>query len=409
MGSSRRVSRWLPLCFVISLCIFTRRLPHKGNRPVAEHRTCMLFPVHAPHFNFAVKRLKRTYEWSRGVPPKTVVVLDDDAHVRMIEDLLNGAGIPREHIHLLSLERILSAKDFLQARSFMQDEGQEENTTHATPWHKCQKRTRGRVFQTFKKLYAPMHSPLFCKYFWVSDAESWPFRPYNFSELIALNFDRESKPVQLISSWHSETKCKDFVHDTWTDPSCAVMIQDRFRYTTYWDETSPETLDTKLHHTYFDVNNWWFYDREVIKKMHEMVERTTNKSVVQNLIEMRVADIAVWSQYVQHVGKEDPGMHLRNFPDVIKVSFPKVYRNCCICRHGMQPCFDLPVLFSECFKEMLSMEEITNFLVEKLGVFGIWGDIASDLPQQVFEDKRISWIVNNANKWDEVRKGFVIS
>ena len=58
---------------------------------------------------------------------------------------------------------------------------------------------------------------------------------------------------------------------------------------------------------------------------------------------------------------------------------------------------------------MLSMEEITNFLVEKLGVFGIWGDIASDLPQQVFEDKRISWIVNNANKWDEVRKGFVIS
>lgn len=365
----------------------------------------MLFPVHEPHFEYARRRLHLTYHFSRGPQPYTVVVFDDRELLKKFKSSHTTLKIPWKYVHMLSLEDMLDEYDFTNAMFFMREKRTEalfhENTT-------CEKRTQGRVFQAIKKLYAPLYSPQHCHNFWVSDAESWPFRPYDFSELVRLNIDKTSgKPIQLISSWHKETTCRHFEHDIWTDPSCATLIQSHLHYDKYWDESSPNStaLVVKLRQTYVDVNNWWFYHPGVIKNLHDRVMRVTGATVAESLMKLRVADIAFWTQYLQHTQTgQGPQVHLRNFPDALRAAFPNVYNECCLCRQGIPPCYDLPVLFSECFTSRVTIEAITAFIVEELGIFGFWGDISNEIPEQVFRDKRISWIVNNAERWQGSEK-----
>ena len=395
-GVSVRLLALFTLLFTLAFSVVALIL-RKGASPL---KTCMLFPVHEPHFEYARRRLHLTYHFSRGLHPHTVVVFDDRELLKKFESSQTMSTIPWEYVHLLSLEDILDESDFTKTMSFLREQGTEalfhENTT-------CEKRTRGRVFQAIKKLYAPLYSPEHCQNFWVSDAESWPFRPYDFSELVRLNIDKSSgKPIQLISSWHKEAACRNFEHDIWTDTSCATLIQSHLHFDSYWDESSPNAsaLGLKLGQTYVDVNNWWFYDPEAIKNLHGRVLRVTKASVADSLMKLRVADIAFWTQYLQHTQTcQGPQVHLRNFPDTLKAKFPKVYNECCLCYQGTPPCYDLPVLFSECFMSRVTTEDITAFIVEELGIFGFWGDISNEIPEEVFRDKRISWIVNNADRW----------
>ena len=383
---------------------FVQDVPHQSG--VALKRTqqvCMLVPVHEPHFGFLQKRLNLTYSLVEGEQPNTVVVFDDDSAI--LEYMAqNPAHRDNANIHALSLKKMVGEDDFSKLAEFLQITN-ETDAFHPGNHSGCLKRTPGRVYQAIKKFYGPLYSPDFCKYFWVSDAESWPFRKYNFNELIQYSFVNSTTSMyQIVNSWHPRQDCLGVKHNSHTDPSCGIMVQDGLGYSGYWDERdgSADSLERKLQQTMFDLNNWWMYERETIKHMHELVELRLDKSVATTLVTYRLADIAFWTQYLQSLDSRSDSLSIRNFPDEVKLAFPLAFDRCCSCADNLIPCADLHVLFSPCFLEHATHQQIGNFIVEQLGIFGILGNDISAIPIELFNaEKRISWVTNNADLWHQ--------
>jgi len=373
----------------------------------------MLTPVYPADFESLAFRLNSTVEFASGEVPTTVVVFDDDQTMNDFSTnypLVTGWSA---HVHYLALEKLLSAKDYELARNFVleRDHGGQLNGANSG----CVQRTPGRVYQTLKKFYGVLHAPGFCKSFHVSDAESWPFRSYNFSDVISKSFvaaRHEQVPQLLTSSWHNIASCKQHLVDPHTDASCARLLDRDLKFHRYWDEDgkSPEGLSDKLGHMMYDVNNWWMYDRATVQSMLRRVEVKMNITFTQALIGWRVACIALWTQHVQFfAASRKSTIQVKNFQDVLANAFPLEFERCCSCLSGAAPCSQLLDIFSPCFRSSASLENIGAFIVDRLGIFGLFGDEINSFPVELLQkEARLSWVINNAYRWSSDHSKYVI-
>ena len=381
--------------------VFQHGQTSQGTR-AAHSQVCLLVPVHRPHFAFLEKRLDLTYELVEGEAPHTVVVFNDEV---AIHEYMERNPRHRLHskIHSLSL-RALVGDEFSLLEEFLEStSGKDEY--HTGNYSGCLKRTPGRVFQAVKKLYGPLYSPEFCNFFWVSDAESWPFRTYNIDELLKHSFaEYETSAYQVVNSWHLRRECSHVTHDLHTDVSCSIMVHNGLEYDGYWDErdSSHELLVKKLQHTVFDINNWWIYERGAVKHLHDLVESRLNRSMASALVNYRLEATAFWTQYIQSLDSRADSILTKNFPDEVQAVFPFAFEQCCKCSTEQLPCVTLSSLFSPCFQQHATIQQIGNFIVQRLGIFGIFGNDINGIPVDLFKvEPRISWIINNANNWEK--------
>ena len=167
----------------------------------ASARTCMLVPVHAPHFDYLAHRVAATAALSsEPTPPMTVAVFDDEAAVsgfcsRFPAACDNSSGLRTVHLHgLLGDSAYQTARarliDAASPRSRCAIGGRcrcRGGAELPTACAGCRYKQGGRVYQALKKYYGVAFSRFGCDSFWVSDAETYPFRKFNFTELIALS------------------------------------------------------------------------------------------------------------------------------------------------------------------------------------------------------------------------------
>jgi len=315
--------------------------------------------------------------------------------------LLTGT---RAHVNYIALENLIDAKDYDFARAFVLEEVNGGNLNDEE--FGCLQRTPGRVYQTLKKFYGVVHAPGFCKSFHVSDAESWPFRPYNYSDVISKNFEAsngEFIPHLLTSSWHNIPSCKQHLIDKHTDASCARLVARDLNFQRYWDDEG-ETLvglSDKLGHMVYDVNNWWMYGRLAVRRMLTDVEVKMNMTFTRAIIGWRLACISLWTQHAQYfAASPESTIRIKNLQDVLAYAFPLEFERCCSCLSGAPPCSQLLDLFSACFRSSASLEEIGAFIVDRLGIFGLFGDNMNHFPPELLQKEvRLSRVINNGYLW----------
>ena len=104
-------------------------------------------------------------------------------------------------------------------------------------------------------------------------------------------------------------------------------------------------------------------------------------------------------------------MVARDYLRLVERQFPVAFARCCSCgqsraTNASLPCYALSDLWSSCFVAHASPGALAAFLVEQLGIFGIFGNEMDRVPESVLRaDERLSWVVNNAYLWKGA-KGF---
>ena len=101
----------------------------------------------------------------------------------------------------------------------------------------------------------------------------------------------------------------------------------------------------------------------------------------------------------------NPEMVNRDYLRALRHAFPVAFERCCACSradatNATLPCHTLLPLWGECFAAHTTPTQLAAFLVEELGIFGIFGNEMDHVPDAVLRaDHRLSWVVNNAYKW----------
>jgi hypothetical protein len=161
--------------------------------------TCMLTPVHAPHFRHLAWRLNRTYTLA-AYAPTTVVVFDDAAAAAAFcERHPRECALPG--VHSLQLAALLGDAMYAVARSMLRTGGWAQRAQRRRQqWPddslaaRCDPKYGGQCYQSLKKFYGAAAGPEHCRRFWVSDAETWPFRRYEWRVLAKALAGREGGP-----------------------------------------------------------------------------------------------------------------------------------------------------------------------------------------------------------------------
>ena len=178
----------------------------------------MLLPVHAPNFGHLATRIEATYRLAVGEPPTTVVVFDDTGQ----ENAFcrgHATACAEPHVVLSNLEKLLGSKAYKRAKGMLatggwhkreklRDEAFKARDQRPDAWvteqlaHRGPAKFGGQCYQSLKKFYGVASGPAHCGLYWVSDAESFPFRAYNFTELMAHSHLSDGRPFHLGSSWY---------------------------------------------------------------------------------------------------------------------------------------------------------------------------------------------------------------
>lgn len=143
------------------------------------------------------------------------------------------------------------------------------------------------------------------------------------------------------------------------------------------------------------------------------VVQVRGEHFVKYFAALQTTDVAFWDYVFEHIVTR-PGspMTARNFLDDVERVFPESFRRCCACtatRNAASPknpdslpCHTLSHLWSRCFRRHASDRRIARFLVENLGMFGVFGDLLRepDFPASILESEpRLAWALNNADRW----------
>ena len=86
-------------------------------------------------------------------------------------------------------------------------------------------------------------------------------------------------------------------------------------------------------------------------------------------------------------------------------AFPRAFAACCGCtEEGQQPCMEIEDLWSQCFRQRVVPARLAKFLLGRLGMFGIFGNVIESAPKELILDPRMSWVVNNAYRWKSAKR-----
>lgn len=385
----------------------------------------MLTLAHQPDFKHLNRRVQRTHAFAIARPPTTVAVFDDALASKQFQ-----LAYPDSYAKLvpLNLRSMLGDRMYAVARSVLRDDAPLGKLNPGPPGKYqlstgCGYRaTGGRNYQSLKKFFGALHGPSHCSLYWVSDAETWPFRRYHWDTLVAPTARAPLLPFVLATSWFPNRWGCAHVLDGHRDATCGALVAQHLRTHRYWDmEPSPlgarahaaaaKTVQRKMLQTKFDLNNWWFYEPRTVRKMIAHTERASNMTFVDFWVAMRLSDSAYWRYWIDHaVTLPDATMQVKSYLDAIQQHFPRAYDHCCACSGAAlappinrtsksPPCYFLADLWSPCFMRFTSHAAVAKFIFEQLGIFGIFGNRASKTPVHVLHaEPRISWLVNNADR-----------
>jgi len=205
----------------------------------------MLTVSHAQHFPNLAFRLDRTYALASGTPPTTVIVFDDEDAIA--EFCLKHSHNCTQSWHVsvtkLALQQELGPTGYAEARRLVAGRSvvtQGRANCRGQPLPRscvgCRLSSPGRSYQTIKKFYGAIspRAPAHCLIYWVSDAESYPFRPYDFHSLMRWTVKVPEVPFQLFSSWFPNQHACERICDareqgayaSCADARCALPISD---------------------------------------------------------------------------------------------------------------------------------------------------------------------------------------
>ena len=164
-----------------------------------------------------MEMVKRT---NTGPPVKSVVVFGDDVEY---EDFCSRhrASCSDKDFHPLLLEDLLGSAAHAKLKRRLRLQYPPANFKYRKERFGCLAKSAGRIYQAVKKFYGVAYGPAECQTYWVSDAESLPFRKHNLTEHLALN---SRSPRIVVSTWHDEPDCADVAADDGTDQACAIMM-----------------------------------------------------------------------------------------------------------------------------------------------------------------------------------------
>ena len=137
------------------------------------------------------KALGRTAALAIGPVPTTVVVFDDSGASR---DFCRrfAAACTTPGFVALNLQALVGDAAYAVAQGMLRTGGYQSRERLRDTQHpndalakECFPKFGGQCYQSLKKFYAAADGPAHCGLYWVSDAESYPFRPFNLSALAA--------------------------------------------------------------------------------------------------------------------------------------------------------------------------------------------------------------------------------
>ena len=391
----------------------------------ATTRACMLVPVHAPNFAHLAKRIEATYRLAMGEPPTTVIVFDDeDQNAAFCRR--HGLVCAQAQAVRLSLEALLGARMYRVARqmlmtggwqkreklrdeSFRARDGRPFSRLREALARKCPAKFGGQCYQSLKKFYGAADGPEHCGIYWVSDAESFPFRKYNFSELVAYSYGSDGRPFHLGSSWYPRRWRCSVTHDLYGDASCGDLFAHTLKLRRFPESLAATNVSARNAQTRFSVSNWWMYERTMARALIDRVEHHSGQHFVDYFAPLQTSESVFWGLNVEHLITQ-PGstMGFVNLLEEAERTFPESFAACCACRAGSGrpreqglPCLQLPDLWTSCFRRHASDAALASFFVERLGIFGLFGNEIESVPIGVLRaDPRISWVVNNGFRWN---------
>jgi hypothetical protein len=368
--------------------------------------TCMLTLAHEADFLALAARLILSRRFVRGPVPQTVVVFDDAAAKEGFCREYHAANLCRS-IVALDLAAILGEtayttvqrEYFLPAPSALPRLGADRRA--AT---ECRHRTGGRQYQALKKFYGAINGPASCLQYWVSDAESFPFRPYNFSSLVRAH--------HVTATWYEDKLGCTWQHNLWGSAACNALVARRLDLRAHRDGPYPSKYAAQTA----GVDQWWLYDRDVVQRAVDLVQTSGGQPFWRFWWEWGTSDATFYDQMARHFtsvaeqGGPPMPQTVLNLPDEIRKAFPGAHRACCACGaqkssakalsdswrdSSGEPCRDLKHLWSYCMQKHESAQAIARFLVERLGMFGSWLEYQLVPLSIVNGHPGYSWCINN--------------
>ena len=305
---------------------------------------CMLTPVHAPNFQHLSRRLEQTALLSIGPVPTTVAVFDDPPasreFCRRFERACATPGYVPLDLKTLLGDAYARAEGMLRTGNSARRERLRNEAHGANPLaRECFPKFGGQCYQSLKKFYAAADGPAHCRVYWVSDAESYPFRPFNFSALVSRTVRRpldqalgqprsasktpehrawtngaaaaapHGRPFMLIPSWYPDRYGCTATTNAYDDGDCAVWIADSLALGAPLRlGGAPElelssggggggsylTSSRRAYQTVYDLNNWWFYDRVLARAIIDRTEEVRRVHFVTYFASLQVPDINFW-------------------------------------------------------------------------------------------------------------------
>jgi len=400
---------------------------------------CMLTPVHGPNFRHLRRRLEETYRLSVGAPPTTVVVFDDAGAEKRYCTSSGGVGCAggahETHVARLQLSRLLRPDAYKRAMRLLKSGGwanrkrdrdtffsardaSEAQAMRERLAKSCPAKFGSQCYQSLKKFYGAADGPEHCTTYWVSDAESYPFRPFNFSALMAWSH-RSGKPFKLGASWYPDANGCTLTTDMHGDSSCGTLVAHTGRLLAYpgldvsGDRNATAAI-AAVHarnvQTRFSINNWWMYERTTVRAMIDraealLIESNQTGRFVDYFASHQVSDSAFWGYQVEHlITRPGATMVYVNLLTELSYAFPAAFAACCSCAAGAtaHPCaLSLTSIWGPCFTQHgAPPAALATFAVERLGIFGIFGNEMDSVPDAALvAEPRLSWVVNNAFRW----------
>lgn len=399
---------------------------------VSASSLCMLSPVHPPHFGLLAQRVELTYKLVDDAPPTLVAVYDDAAGAAQF-CRRHATACQYPHFHQLNLQELVGPDAWPAAQGMLRTGGwREREKLRDRLWpgdplaRQCAAKFSGQCYQTLKKFYGAAAGPAHCQHYWVTDAESFPFRRYNFSEVARHSFEADGRLFRHLLSWYPSRWGCPHVQNLYSDASCGEWVASTLRMTRYpeadFDTQGPAasagagavasplnvSIGAKMRQTMFDLNNWWWYDRRMVRAMIDRVEQVRGgQHFVRYFASLQTTDVAFFDYNFEHlVTLPSAPMAARSFLADIEAHLPAAFAACCACRGdpSRRPCYTIDDLWGECFRRHASLRRIGRFIVERLGIFGLFGNLMAEAPRAVLAEllalePRLSWAISNAHKW----------
>lgn len=236
----------------------------------------------------------------------------------------------------------------------------------------CWEKSDGRVLQTVKKFYgsaASAYGSSQCSMFWVSDAESVPFRKHNLYNHLLASKDKSNVMV----SWYNEKGCEHITSDDGSDASCAAFfssVANGFRHKS--DFNPSKWTKERYEHEFWFFDQWWTYTPQATASFLELLKETTGKEAWEFIGYHLINDNSLYHTMMDWL-KDQGGYSSGNVRDVLQNKHPEAFEKCCSCsaENNVPPCSDSPALLGHpCLQEEIPIEQRVQLVAKDLGVFG---------------------------------------